>query len=216
MKTITKLGMMCALMAGSLMPLTASTEAWDFTTLGTSLNNGNGYSLGQIFVPTQSFTLDFLGYYAANGLENFDESHVVSIYDAAGDLLDTTTINNSTSFTTGSGDFAFNPVTPINLIAGNTYVIDGASGTVDKYAFDDSGFTVYAPITIAGQNWILNGGGTADFTGTTPASDLTGDGYWGPNFGWDAGLVTPEPASLLLVGTAFLAAGILLRRKRLA
>jgi hypothetical protein len=91
-------------------------------------------------------------------------------------------------------------------------VIDGASGLVDPYAFNDSGFSVGAPITLLGDNWTLGNGDY--FTGTTPISDVS-DGYWGPNFGFSAAAAapTPEPSSLLLLGSGLVGFAGMLRRK---
>ncbi len=184
----------------------ASTEAWDFATVGSSFNNGLGYALGEVFVPTQNITLDFLGYYGTIG--GFAESHDVGMYDAAGNLLASTTIDNNSSFF--AQHFVFNPVSPVELFAGQTYVVVGGSGVIDPYAFNDVGFTVYAPVNVLGDNWIGNGGGL-QFTGTMVIGDVS-DGYWGPNFGWDP-IATPEPSSLLLLGSGALGLAGLLRRK---
>ena len=204
MKRILFLGIALA----AAIPLSAATTSWDFTTLGQSLNNGNGYSLGEVFTVTSTFTLDYLGYHGTVG--NFLESHPVAIYDAFGNLLDSTTIDNSSGIFDGSYlNFVYNFVTPITMFAGQTYVIDGASGLQDPYAFNDTGFTVFAPINVLGDNWGFSGD---SFTGTTVIGDVS-DGYWGPVFGWDPQF-TPEPGTLLLAGTALLGAGLLRHRKQ--
>lgn len=213
MKMTAKLGMLFTLASGMLMPLTASTAAWDFTAVGSMLNNGTGYSLGEVFVPTANFSITGLGYFAATGPGGFAESHIVSIYDGSGNLLATATIGGGSLSQSSGASFAFSPITPISLMAGETYVIDGASGVIDPYAWNDAGFAIYAPITLLGDNWTGNGGGAATFTGTSVVGDVS-DGYWGPNFIWNAGPAIPEPTSFLLVGSALIAAGVLLRRKR--
>jgi hypothetical protein len=194
-----KLGVLGALLVAVILmvstPALGDAPAWEFTAVGLSGNTGAGFSLGEVFVPTANITVDFLGYYGS--AFSFAESHNVAIYDATGTLLDSTTIDNTSFFVTTN--FVYNFVTPITLLAGQTYVIDGASGLVDPYAYNDIGFTVFAPVNLLGDNFTP--GNNANFTGTTPINDVT-DGYWGPNFGWTASTATPEPGTLglLIVG----------------
>ena len=127
---------------------------WDFATVGNSFNNGIGYALGEVFSPTANIYVDVLAYYGTVG--GFAESHDVGLYDASGNLLSSTTIDNSSTLSIPF--FVGNSVTPVELFAGQTYVLVGASGVIDPYAFNDGGFAVYAPITYPGDNWIGNGG----------------------------------------------------------
>jgi hypothetical protein len=212
----TSLALAFALLAGSMLPVAALADnpAWEFTApAANSFNNGNGYSLGEVFTVNQNINVDFLGYYAVGGQPgSLTEDHGVAIYNAAGNLLTSSTVNSASGFTDDFQNFAFNSISTIELFAGQTYVIDGASGLVDPYAFNDSGFSVGAPITLLGDNWTLGNGDY--FTGTTPISDVS-DGYWGPNFGFSAAAAapTPEPSSLLLLGSGLVGFAGMLRRK---
>jgi len=185
----------------------ASTEAWDFTTAANSFTD-NTWVFGEVFVPTTRITVDYLGYYAANGLGNFIDTHPVGLYDASGTLLASTVIDNSSFATTSSGHFAFNLSTPVNLIPGQTYVVEGISNS-DPYTWNDTGFVNYAPINILGNNWQV--GSSLVFNGTGLVNDVT-DGYWGPNFGWDP-TPTPEPGSLFLLGSGVVGLAGMMRRK---
>jgi hypothetical protein len=125
----------------------------------------------------------------------------VGIFDANGNLLVSTVINNSSSLF--SNHFVFNPVTPVGLTAGQTYVIEGVSDT-DPYAWNNPGFKVDVPITILGNNWVPENGLT--FNGIGLINDVN-DGYWGADFG------IPEPGSLVLIGSSLAILGGFLSRK---
>jgi len=146
----------------------SETTAWEFTSVGNSANVDN-FTFGEVFVPTQNMTVDLLGYFGTVG--GFTSDHAVGIFDANGNLLVSTVINNSSLI--ASAHFVFNPVTPVGLVAGQTYVIEGVSGT-DPYAWNNPGFKVNIPITILGNNWVPENGLT--FNGTGLINDVN-DGY---------------------------------------
>jgi hypothetical protein len=172
--------------------------AWEFTSVGNSANFDN-FTFGEVFAPTQNMTVDILGYFGTVG--GFTSDHPVGIFDANGNLLVSTVINNSSSLF--SNHFVFNGVTPTALFAGQTYIIEGVSGT-DPYAWNNPGFKVNVPITILGNNWVPENGLT--FNGLGLINDVN-DGYWGADFG------IPEPGSLAIVGSSLAILGGLLRRK---
>ncbi len=202
-----------------VFPLTALADggttvvpAWDFNNPGNnSFTNGN-WTFGEVFVPTENITVTDLGYFGTVG--DFSSDPSVGIFNSSGTLLDSTTITNSSSIidyasASQTDNFVFNAVTPTELIAGDTYVIEGVSGS-NPYTWDDTDFTVYAPITVLGNNYVSDGGLT--FNGTGLVNDVS-DGYWGANFAATTIPPTPEPGSLLLLGSGMAALAGMLRRK---
>jgi hypothetical protein len=148
------------------------------------------------------------------------ESHWVGLFDSSGDLLDSTVVtsaspNCSPSLAApiacptapGSPHFLYNPTLSVELFAGQTYVLEGTSGVVDPYNWNENGFAVLWPLTLEGGNYVQNGGFTPDtFNGTALNDEDAGpggtpgnidNGYWGP----DMGYYTPEPTSFLLLGS---------------
>ena len=207
-RLITTLAVALLLPAAALADARVNSELEnvDFTTTAQSFTNGN-WTFGEVFVPQTNMSVGYLGYYAPAGLGHFLSNHPVGLFDVSGNLLASTTVDNSSTDTTTSGHFAFNPISPVALLAGQTCVIEGVSN-LDPYTWNDPGFTVYAPITLLGNNWLPNNG--LNFNGTSVINDVS-DGYWGPNFA--VATATPEPGTLALFGSSVLGLGGLLRRR---
>ncbi len=215
------LGMLAlALAVALLLPATSlaqiipnTREAWNFAYPSINYTNGN-WTFGEVFVPNRNLEVTYLGYYAANGVGGFASDHPVGMFDASGNLLSSTDITNASNVTDffqpslnvnpPTGNFAYNAVAPFWIYAGQTYVIEGVSN-LDPYTWNDPGFTVYLPITILGNNWILGNG--LNFNGTFLINDVS-NGYWGADFA-----VSPEPSTFLMLGTGILGLAGMLRRK---
>jgi len=188
--------------AGVVPP--ASYAAWEWSSTGIEFTNGD-WTFGQVFTPNTNLTVDFLGYFNPSG--GMFDSHPVSIWDSNGNLVASSTITSASAYSTAH--FLYNPISPVVLAAGSTYEITGVSG-FDNYAYDDSGWTLYAPVTYWGYNYCLGCGDVFTGLGTTDIG--VGDAFWGPNFGW-SGSTTPEPGSLVLLGSGVLGLAGVIRRK---
>jgi hypothetical protein len=193
-----------AVTCGAVSMLAAPIPAVTFSNLtGESLANGP-FTLGWQFTVNQNITVTALGAFddSQNGLA---ESHDVGIWDSLGNLVGSTTVAAGTvdplvnQFRYSSVSFTLAP---------GTYDIgalwlDGA----DNNTFPgDISTLVSAPAITFVQNSYIGGGTLADPTngGGSVAA------YFGPNFLYTA---TPEPGTLVLLGSGLLGAVGVIRRK---
>ncbi len=182
----------------------ADTAGIDFLSPGSPMNNGLGFSLGYAFTANTSITVTALGYFDDGGLK---ETHTVGLYNSNGGLLAWTTVNG-----TGlqQGFFNYNAVGPVTLTAGDGYEVMGTSGLLDGYTFGTAGFTVAPEITY--QRDVFASDDVLQFS--TRSENLEADAggaFFGANF-LTSSAVTPEPGSLLLMGTGLTCVAGLRRR----
>ncbi len=183
----------------------ADTAGIDFTSPGNPMNNGLGFSLGYEFTANTSITLTALGYFDDGGLK---ETHTVGLYSSTGALLASTTVDG-----TGlqQGFFNYSSIGPVTLTAGDSYEVMGTSGTLDDYTYRTVGFSVnpqinYLHDAYASDNVLQFG------TGSENLQADAGGGFFGANFLTNSA-VTPEPDSLLLLGTGLTCIAALWRRR---
>ncbi|MGD0680925.1 MAG: DUF4082 domain-containing protein [Terracidiphilus sp.] len=192
------------ILAVLLLPFAAKadTTAWEYTSpVTTPVTPPADFTMGVVFTPTASIIVDELGYFDDGGITT---NHAVGIYNSSGTLIASTIINSSSSIMTTN--FAFNTVTPVELLAGSTYVLEGVTGTTDDYTNQVIGLTSYLPISVVGYNYQLNGGNLANDTSTGFPTVQ----FFGADFG---GSIVPEPTSFLLLGSGLAGLAGLIKRK---
>jgi hypothetical protein len=200
------------LVVGSPAPARASDLALDFTggAAFNPLTSSSGTS-GWSFTVNSTITVESLGFWdeGANGLNS---SHEVGLWTAAGTLLSSTTIGNSSTqiaSTSSDGRWLFESVTPIDLGPGD-YVLGAFFAAFDPdFARFDTARTTISEITFGTSRYVTTPG-TLPF----PSESVPRDGGYGPNL-LVASPTIPEPATLVMLSIGGIAAfGTLGYRRR--
>jgi hypothetical protein len=194
----------------------AVTIAADFTG-GTDYERGTFQNFGWYFDVTTPVDVTALGLFDT-GSDGLTDDHPVGIWDAAGDLLATTTITNADPLTPATasslGGWRFAAITPVML--------DPGSYTIGAYYPTAADFFVgnaISPTTADGITYVSGGvtpgmiQGFHDLTGTDAGGD---PGFFGPNFLIaEPESLIPEPGSLGLLASGLLVmAGVAFTRVR--
>ncbi len=189
-------------------PLLADVFGVNFTsTAGEALANGP-FTFGWSFTVTGTIDVTDLSVFDSGG-EALAESHDVGIWDSMGNLLDSATVGSGTSATleTDALGQAWRDVSAPVVLGPGTYTIgavwlDGSDPNI--FPGELSSITMGPGITF-GENEYIAGGTLTDPTNTS--GDM--GSYFGPNFEYTA---TPEPSSVVLLGSVAFAVGLRLRK----
>ncbi|MDB5848412.1 MAG: hypothetical protein JWP29_2164 [Rhodoferax sp.] len=162
--------------------------------------NGTNQTIGWRFtVATGSgVTVNQLGWYDRTPSDPLSMSHLVGIWDLAGLLLGSVTVQTNSAL---SGAFRYESVTPFSLDGGTSYVIGGSivSPFTDVYVSSVSTLSMDPMITFdeAARN-----ASSAGFSAPLVFSANSG-GRFGPNFEFTANAdnTVPEPGTALILLT---------------
>lgn len=200
----------CALGASMAPTMASAADAVPGLTIDPGTGHGNNltlsYTFGWKFDVTITQTLLGLGAFDHNE-DGFLADHAVGLWDADGNLLVSAVVSSDDTLI---DRFRFTSVTPLKLLAGQSYVVGAYyRGT---YAGDlhwrSAGVTTAPGINHAGARFGRSLEGWLNF----PDLPVTTAGYHGGNI--LLGSATPEPAGWALMLMGFGSAGYMIRRRR--
>ncbi|MBB3168039.1 PEP-CTERM sorting domain-containing protein [Simiduia aestuariiviva] len=178
----------------------------DFTG-GDTYGSGSFNNIGWSFEVTSTIAVDGLGIFDRHG-NGLAAGHQVGLWDAGGTLLTQTTVTNAsvaTASASGLGNWLFEDITAITLVAGN-YVIGAfyTDSDPDVVMASVTGLT-----TMAGVNYLDSLASNSASFSMPGAYGLVEPGVFGPNFRAHS---VPEPASILLFVLGLFGVSMLRRR----
>jgi Domain of unknown function (DUF4082)/PEP-CTERM motif len=200
MKTLGELGGL-ALFAASCIAVAPAQGA---VSLGVDFPAGandlgpSEWNLGWSFTANTDVSVVGLGNWAG---VSFPQDQQVGLWDSSGTLLARAFVSNSSS-EVGSAPWLFSPITPVKLVAGQTYVVGGQGGAEYTGLIGDASADPRISFGIDLYSYVIGGA-------NSPLVEPTNSEALGPNedswFGGNIELSTvPEPSTwaMMLLGFA--------------
>ena len=190
------------------------TLGFEFTANSAALVTSLGYFDDPSFNPSAPFNTVALNP-APTGSYTFSQSHQVGLYQIVGGVSHLLTSTTITASGTPHGDFLYQTINPIALVAGGDYVLAGVTGPNDPYLFDVQDSTQFGNIGVTttgityGEALYDPGSTLARPTQTDPNAE---PGFFGPNL--QITFSAPEPSQGAALGLTALGLGGLLWRAR--
>jgi hypothetical protein len=187
----------------------ADTVALTSVTGGNLATSGSDQLYGWIFTVNAPLTVTSLGVFDLGG-DGLAISHDVGIFNETTEaLLGSTTVPAGTGGTLIDG-FRFESVSPFSLIQGDSYVIvmTMPNGNTDFQNIEVTSETTASQIT-----YVNSAFGVSSTLAFPTDNGAFAPGLFGPNFTFASTAVTPEPASIVLLGTGVLSVAGFARRR---
>jgi len=205
------------LVLASVSVLAASPRAGADTAVSLTPDPGQvstgDWSLGFLFSVNSAINVTQLGFFDDNG-DGLASSHDVGIYTTSGSLLVSATVSTSDPL---DGLFRYVGISPLSLTAGQQYIIAASTGPDtptnpgDPFVYNPLAFSTAPEITFIEARFI------ASPALAFPVDSQASEGYFGPNFKFEAAAAVPEPSAFFSAATAGLVGlGVARRRRRSA
>src|SRR5579863_770880 len=199
---------LAAIACGLMMPIAHADET--AITLTSSFDSAGDWSLGFQFKPTVNIDVTSLGSYFG---PNATDQQGVSLWDSSQNLLGSATVTGDGSATEG---FQFASITPIELLAGQTYTISAATNG-DNYAITSGGTPGQGFTKGSGFDYLAHVEAECSGSDACFPSNNYGTSFadFGANFTYTGGgnSPVPEPSTFLMLGSGLAGLAGIVRRK---
>ena len=169
---------------------------------GSGTFTNGAWSLGFEFSPTTNIYVTGLGSFFPSGAT---DTHGVSLWNSSQSLLATTTVTGN-----GTQGFDFTSIAPLELLAGQTYVVSGTTLSDPYIGFDLSNFLVGPDLNILGHQETPCGTVSPCYPSNFYGSSFAD---FGGDFTYSTTTPTPEPSTLLMLGSGLMGLVGVVRRK---